>query len=192
MIILFLISLYICIILHEAGHLLTAKLVKCKVLVFSIGFGKELFSFKYKGTKYRLALLPLGGYNQLKHELDYCKSKHALPNLSYSKKLLILLSGCLINIITGLIVGFFGIILDNFNLYYFGFISVLLGITNLLPFPALDGSYPFLFLIEKIIPKKFALQFIRWIVRQGFIILMLINIACIPYLIYLITTKRFY
>ena len=182
----FLISLYICIILHELGHLLTAKLVKCKVEVFSIGFGKELFSFKYKGTKYRFALLPLGGYNKLEHELDYCRSKNALPNLSYTKKLLIILAGCFINIITGLIVGFIGLKISSYNLFYFGLISTILGITNLLPFPALDGSYPILFLVEKIIPKKYALQLVRFLVSWGFRILMALNIACISYLIYLV------
>jgi membrane-associated protease RseP (regulator of RpoE activity) len=181
MILLFLVSLYICIILHELGHLLTAKLVGCHVEVFSIGFGKELYSFNFKGTKYRIALFPLGGYNQLKHELDYCRDKHALPNLTYSKKLLVLSAGCIINIVTGLIAFFIGLKLLNYNLFYFGAISTMLGITNFLPFPALDGSYPLLFLVEKIIPKKYALQLIRFLVKWGFYILMAINIACIPY-----------
>lgn len=183
MIITLIISIYICILLHELAHLLTAKLVKCNVEVFSIGFGKELFSFKFGGTKYRFALLPLGGYNKLEHELDYCKNKTALPNLSYSKKLLVLLSGCFINIMTGLIAYYFGIKLLNENLFYFGTISTILGITNLLPIPALDGSYPILFLLEKIIPKKYSLQLIRWLVGWGFIILTILNIACIPWLI---------
>jgi membrane-associated protease RseP (regulator of RpoE activity) len=63
-----------------------------------------------------------------------------------------------------------------------------LGISNLLPIPALDGSYPVLFLMEKIIPKKYSLQLIRYLVGWGFIILMTLNILCIPYLIYLIKT----
>ena len=184
--ILFLISLYITIISHELGHLLTAKMFKCKVEIFSIGFGKELFSFNYKGTKYRLALFPLGGYNKLNHELDYCRNKNVLPNLPYHKKLFIILSGCFINIIIGTIAFFLGRYLLNYNLFYFGWISLALGITNLIPFPGLDGSYPILFLIEKIIPKKYSLQLIRFLVKWGFIILMIINIACIPWLIKLI------
>jgi membrane-associated protease RseP (regulator of RpoE activity) len=186
MILTFLISLYICIVLHELGHLITAKFVKCKVEVFSIGFGKELFSFNYRGTKYRFALFPLGGYNKLEHELDYCRSKTALPNLTYTKKLLVLLAGCAVNIITGLIAYFVGLKILNFNLFYFGMLSILLGISNLLPIPALDGSFPILFLLEKIIPKKYALQLIRFLVHWGFIVLMTLNIACLPYLIYLI------
>ncbi len=182
----FLISLAIVIVLHELGHLITAKLVKCKVEVFSIGFGKELFSFKYKGTKYRLALFLFGGYNKLEHELDYCRNKYALPNLSYMKKLLVLLAGCIINIITGGIAYGIGEKIMNYNLFYFGLISIALGVSNLLPIPALDGSYPILFLLEKIIPKKYALQLIRFLVTWGFILLMTLNIFCIPYLIKLI------
>jgi membrane-associated protease RseP (regulator of RpoE activity) len=176
-------SLYLAIILHELAHLLTAKLVGCNVLTFSIGFGKELFSFKYKGTKYRFALLPFGGYNQLEHEIDYCRSKHALPNLSYSKKLLVLLSGCFINIVTGILGIYLGLKLLNFNIYYFGYMSIVLGISNLLPVPALDGSYPILFLLEKIIPKKYALKLMSFLITWGFYVLMALQIACIPFLI---------
>lgn len=184
---LFLISLLITIILHELGHLFAAKLVGCKVDVFSIGFGKELFSFTYKGTKYRLALFPIGGYNKLNHELDYCRNKNALPNLSYSKKLFVILSGCIINIISGLISCYISLHwVYNYGVFYFGFLSVALGITNLIPFPALDGSYPILFLLEKIIPKKYTLQLIRFLVSWGFTLIMILNVICIPYLIKLI------
>jgi len=179
----FFVSLIITIIMHELAHLISAKLVGCKVKVFSVGFGKELFSIKYKGTKYRIGLIPLGGYNQLEHELDYCRNKNILPNLSYSKKLLVILSGCFINILTGIISYLCGMALGNYNLIYFGIFTALLGATNLLPFPSLDGSYPFLFLIEKIIPKKYSLQLIRNLVSWGFKFLMLLNILCIPILI---------
>ena len=183
----FLISLIICIFLHELGHLITAKICKCSVLVFSIGFGKELFSFMYKGTKYRLALIPLGGYNKLEHEIDYCRNKYALPNLTYSKKLFVILAGCFINIATGYLAyyaSYHWII--NYNLYYFGVISMALGVTNLIPFPALDGSYPFLFLLEKFMPKKRALHITSILVKWGFIILMTLNILFIPYMIKLL------
>jgi regulator of sigma E protease len=47
---------------HEAGHFMLAKLFKVRVLVFSFGFGKRLFGFKYGDTDYRVSLIPLGGY----------------------------------------------------------------------------------------------------------------------------------
>ncbi len=48
---------------HELGHFLVGRWCGVKVEAFSIGFGPELFSFTdKKGTRWRLALIPLGGY----------------------------------------------------------------------------------------------------------------------------------
>jgi len=180
---LFFISLILTIFLHELGHLIVAKLVKCKVEVFSIGFGKELFSFKYKGTKYRLALFPLGGYNKLKDELNYSKSKYAFTNLRYRDKMFIISAGCATNVIIGLIAYYVGLNLQIYNLYYFGWLSLALGITNFLPIPALDGSYSILIWLEKLLGKKKGYDLMGKICKWGFIILMILNIACIPLLI---------
>ncbi len=183
MIIVLIISVLITVVLHEFAHLISAKMVNCKVKIFSIGFGKKLLSFNYKGTRYQLALIPLGGYNELENELECSRDKTTLPNLSYSKKLIVILSGCVINLITGGIAYYYGIQIPNYNLYYFGMISMILGLMNLLPVPALDGGFPFLFLLEKVIPKKYALQLIRFLVKWGFRFLTLVNILCLPWLI---------
>ncbi len=48
---------------HELGHFLVGRWCGVKVEAFSIGFGPELFAFTdRKGTRWRLALVPLGGY----------------------------------------------------------------------------------------------------------------------------------
>jgi regulator of sigma E protease len=48
---------------HELGHYLIARYNGVKVDVFSIGFGPELFGWNSKsGTRWKIALLPLGGY----------------------------------------------------------------------------------------------------------------------------------
>ncbi|MBU1043011.1 MAG: RIP metalloprotease RseP [Candidatus Omnitrophica bacterium] len=47
---------------HEFGHFIVAKLVKVRVDVFSLGFGKTLWSFKKGDTEYRISMIPLGGY----------------------------------------------------------------------------------------------------------------------------------
>jgi regulator of sigma E protease len=48
---------------HELGHFLVARLCGVRVLVFSIGFGPELFGFNDRhGTRWKLAAVPLGGY----------------------------------------------------------------------------------------------------------------------------------
>jgi regulator of sigma E protease len=48
---------------HELGHYLAARWFGVKVETFSIGFGRELFGwYDKKGTRWRVAALPLGGY----------------------------------------------------------------------------------------------------------------------------------
>lgn len=51
------------VIIHEIGHLLTAKMVGITILEFGIGLPPRLFKlFTYKGTDYTLNWIPLGGF----------------------------------------------------------------------------------------------------------------------------------
>lgn len=50
------------IVIHEFGHFLFAKLFGVGVERFSVGFGPKIFSLIFRGTEYRLAWFPLGGY----------------------------------------------------------------------------------------------------------------------------------
>ena len=52
----------ILVFIHEFGHFVVAKLCGVAVPVFSFGFGRRLFGFQFRGTDYRLSLLPFGGY----------------------------------------------------------------------------------------------------------------------------------
>lgn len=59
----FLFVLTIVIFFHELGHFLVARLCGVRVLVFSVGFGPELFGFNDRhGTRWKFAVIPLGGY----------------------------------------------------------------------------------------------------------------------------------
>lgn len=58
----FIFVLSILIVFHEGGHYLLAKLFRFPVEVFSVGFGKRLFGFKWRETDYRISAIPLGGY----------------------------------------------------------------------------------------------------------------------------------
>src|SRR5215470_3691455 len=64
----FVFALGVIIFVHEGGHLLVAKAFRVKVLTFSLGFGKSLWSVKRGDTEYRISALPLGGYVRLSGE----------------------------------------------------------------------------------------------------------------------------
>ena len=71
---------------HELGHFLAARYLGVKVLTFSIGFGKAIFSKTIKGTKYVLAIIPLGGYVQMKGQDDLDPSKRNNDIDSYNSR----------------------------------------------------------------------------------------------------------
>lgn len=56
------VGLLVVIIVHELGHLLAARATGIRATVFSVGFGPELWSTTWKGLRWRIGLLPLGGY----------------------------------------------------------------------------------------------------------------------------------
>jgi regulator of sigma E protease len=59
----FIFVLTIVVFFHELGHFLVARWCGVKVLVFSIGFGPELFGFNdRRNTRWKFAAIPLGGY----------------------------------------------------------------------------------------------------------------------------------
>ncbi len=59
----FLALLMIIVFVHEYGHFSMARLLGVRVDIFSIGFGKPILQWvDRKGTQWRIAALPLGGY----------------------------------------------------------------------------------------------------------------------------------
>ncbi|CAK0749358.1 intramembrane zinc metalloprotease RseP [Gammaproteobacteria bacterium] len=60
----FVVTLGILVIVHEFGHFWVAKKLGIKVLRFSVGFGKPIWSRKagVDQTEYALGFIPLGGY----------------------------------------------------------------------------------------------------------------------------------
>ena len=183
MIIYFFISLIIIIFCHEFAHLIVAKKCGCGVDIFSVGFGKPIYRKEYKGTIYQFTPILLGGYCKLRDELTISTDKESFSNLVYHKKVLIALAGVTVNMIMGAIFFLVGEFLHNYILAYFGYLSFLLGITNAIPFPALDGSYPILVWLEKFMGKEKGYQMMSLICRFGFIFLIILQIACIPLLI---------
>jgi len=69
-----LLGLDIVVLVHELGHLVVAKLSGIDVEAFSIGMGKKLIFFTWKGTEYRLSMLPVGGYCKMKGEEQFSRA----------------------------------------------------------------------------------------------------------------------
>jgi membrane-associated protease RseP (regulator of RpoE activity) len=61
-ILIFVVGLLVSVILHEAGHFLTAKLFGMKATQFFIGFGATLWSFTWGETEYGVKALPFGAF----------------------------------------------------------------------------------------------------------------------------------
>jgi regulator of sigma E protease len=67
----FLFVLTIVVFIHELGHFLVGRWCGVDVKVFSIGFGREIYGFDDKhGTRWRIALIPLGGYVKFAGDAD--------------------------------------------------------------------------------------------------------------------------
>jgi regulator of sigma E protease len=67
----FLFILTVIVFFHELGHYYVARWNGVRVDVFSIGFGPELFGWNDRsGTRWKVSLLPLGGYVKMFGESD--------------------------------------------------------------------------------------------------------------------------
>ncbi len=103
----FVVVLGITITVHEFGHFAMAKLLKIRVLVFSLGFGPKLVGFTRGGTEYRLSPIPLGGYVKMAGE-TYDDERKGAPDefLSHPKRhrFLVAVAGPFMNILLAVVI----------------------------------------------------------------------------------------
>jgi regulator of sigma E protease len=123
-------GLFIMILVHEFGHLVAGKLLKVKVETFSLGYGRKLWGFTWRGTTYQIAVFPLGGFTKFSGEHLFAKAiEENLDRIpadgdSYYnqppwKRVLISFAGPLANVIFAVV--FFTIIYwAGFNQYDYG------------------------------------------------------------------------
>ena len=76
----FVVALSVLIVIHEFGHYWVARRCGVKVLCFSVGFGRKLWSrtFGADRTELRIALIPLGGYVKMLDEREEDVAPHEL------------------------------------------------------------------------------------------------------------------
>ena len=105
---------------HELGHYLAARAVGVYVEVFSIGFGKKLYSFRAWSTEWSISAIPLGGYVKMKGQDDSDPTKKSYDKDSYNsktpiQKIFILLAGPAANFVLAFVL-YFAIALGGPNI----------------------------------------------------------------------------
>jgi len=91
-----LIGLNFVILIHEFGHFVFCKAFDVRTPTFSVGFDPALTYHKFRGTKFQIGAIPLGGYVAI-NEQD-------LASRSYPKKMAIIFAGILFNFIFAFLV----------------------------------------------------------------------------------------
>ena len=104
----FIVAIGVLVTFHEFGHYWVARKAGVKVLRFSIGFGKSLFTWHRKTAEgddieYVIAAIPLGGYVKMLDEREGSVSdadkKRAFNNQHISKRIAIVFAGPAFNFI---------------------------------------------------------------------------------------------
>jgi len=98
----FILALGILVAVHEFGHFWVARKLGIKVLKFSVGFGKAIWSRTANdGTVYALGALPLGGYVKMLDENEGDVAEEDLPRAFNRqplwKRSLVVLAGPMFN-----------------------------------------------------------------------------------------------
>lgn len=205
----FLFLVLLTIIAHELGHLISALLCGIKVKAFSIGFFKPYLHVKLSGIDWRLTPWLIGGYCDLEGELER-KERGFLIQPYWKKMIvalagvfvnLIIAFICyLINygsIKIGLIIDFEAIKFfftqdftqinyyltmynPNFILLQISLLNVASFFTNIFPFPALDGGFVWLCLMDNVWKENYE-KYLKRIVSIGFWTLMIGQIIFLIY-----------
>ena len=91
---------------HELGHFIAAR--KCGVTVeeFSAGMGPLIAQKKINGTDFSIRALPIGGFCKMKGEDEDDDSQGSLYSASPMKRIIILLAGAAMNLITAAVLFF--------------------------------------------------------------------------------------
>ena len=102
-IIAFIIALGLLIVVHEFGHYLVARWFDVKVLRFSVGFGRALFTSRRGAdqTEWVVAAIPFGGYvkmlDEREGEVEPHEAHRAFNRQSVWKRFAIVLAGPVAN-----------------------------------------------------------------------------------------------
>jgi regulator of sigma E protease len=106
----FAVTLGVLVVFHELGHYVVARLAGVKVLRFSVGFGRVIWSRRFgrDGTEWALSAIPLGGYVRMADEREAAVTRADLPRAfnrqPVAKRIAIVAAGPIANLV---LAGFF-------------------------------------------------------------------------------------
>jgi len=201
----FLFCLLITVSIHELAHMLVALKCGMGVKAFSIGFGKPYLHKTFKGIDFRLSPLPFGGYCDIKGMESKEEPDDFLAHPYRNKFAVLIagvtvniLFACICYIINfGSIRLGFAIDMEflkalftkdyemvaflvrnipmNWLILQLSLLNMFCGLTNLIPFPALDGGHLWEVLLEKPLGDKF-IPVYRALNYFGFIFLIILQL----------------
>jgi regulator of sigma E protease len=116
----FILALAIIVFVHEYGHYIVGRWCGIGAEAFSVGFGKELYGWTDKrGTRWKLSLLPLGGYVKFLGDADAASTvkdpeswsrlspdqrAHSFHDASVGRRALTVLAGPFANFILAIVI----------------------------------------------------------------------------------------
>jgi len=104
----FAVALLVSVMIHEAGHYLTAKKFGMKVTEFFVGFGKKIWSVTKGETEFGLKAIPAGGYCKIvgmtpREELSPADADRAFIKASVPQRLIVLGAGSFLHFVIGFV-----------------------------------------------------------------------------------------
>ncbi|MEV4343091.1 site-2 protease family protein [Actinoplanes sp. NPDC049596] len=108
-VVLFLLALTVSVALHEAGHMVTARVFGMKVRRFFVGRGPTVFSFRRGETQYGVKALPIGGFCDIAgltalDELTNEERPRAMWRFPTWKRTVVMASGSVVHVLIALAV----------------------------------------------------------------------------------------
>jgi len=103
----FVVALLISVMLHEAGHFVTAKMFGMKVTQFFVGFGQTIWSTKKGETEYGIKAIPAGGFNKIVgmtelEDVDPADEPRSFRNQAAWKRIIVLAAGSFMHFVLAL------------------------------------------------------------------------------------------
>jgi membrane-associated protease RseP (regulator of RpoE activity) len=103
----FAVALLISVMLHEAGHFVTAKMFGMKVTQFFVGFGQTIWSTKRGETEYGIKAIPAGGFNKIVgmtelEDVDPADEPRSFRRQAAWKRIIVLAAGSFMHFVLAL------------------------------------------------------------------------------------------